>query len=352
MNNPFVFGSVVKGNQFCNRQKEIAEISRICKSNNNLILVSPRRYGKTSLIVNALEQIKLQYVLVDCYRLDSKEDFVNRLITNYLFSLKQGNIIDKVKYLSKILDIEVEFKAKIVNVKIKKFDYSSLETLIVEISKDRLIVFDEFQAVFELDKTLVSRLRGILQHINKTHIFLGSKKHLLLYLFEDQNSPFYKFGIIMPVNKIDETDWRRFIKNWFKKTKSTINDEDLSTLLEYSNNIPFYVQYLAYYFWDGINSGKDSNIIINDVLESNKYIYDDAFSKFNANQRKALIVLASENTNIFGHSILEKYKIKNAQILNKSLNALLEKGIIEKNGHYFFVDPLFERFIKNLDKSL
>lgn len=350
MNNPFVFGSVVKGEHFCNRSKEIKEIGDICKSNNNLILVSPRRYGKTSLVVNALEQNRQTYLLIDCTKLDSKEDFVNRIITKYLDTLKEGNVLERVKYFSKVLDLEFTVKTNGFEIKIRKFEYSGLEQLINEISKTHIIVFDEFQDVFEFDKTLVKRLRGILQHINKTFIFLGSKKHMILHIFEDQNSPFYKFGIIMPLNKLSESEWQKFISSWFIKSKLSLSQEEFEKIISYSNNVPFYVQYISYYVWAGKFVGKSAEKSIFELLEGSRYIYEDLFSKFPPSQRKTLSLVAQRKETIFAQDILAEYSIKTPQLLNKSLKALIDKGILEKNGVYFFVDPLFERFVQSLKK--
>ncbi len=348
MINPFVFGSVVKGPHFCNRNKEIDEITEICHSNNNLILVSPRRYGKTSLVVNALERSKIPYLLIDCTQLDSKEDFVNRILTKYLETLKEGTIIEKVKYLSKILDIEFSVKTGGFEVKVRKFEYSGLEQLLKEVTKNFVIAFDEFQDVFDFDKALVKRLRGILQLINKTTIFLGSKKHMLLYLFENQNSPFYKFGHIMSLSKLEESEWSKFILNWFQKTNVNIDQNEIAQIISNANNIPFYVQYLSYYIWEGKKTNKSVTKAIADLQETNKYVYDEIFSKLPTNQRKALKLVVAKRDNTFTQQNLADYKLKTAQVLNKSLNALIDKGILEKNGVYFFVDPLFEKFVFNL----
>jgi|GEM_PF-5745150 len=351
MDNPFIFGAVVKGENFCDREQESKDILGLCKSHNSLILISPRRYGKTSLVVNTLEKNKIPYILVDCTQLDSKEDFVRRIAQKYLETLKEGNVIEKIKYLSKVLNIEFNIKAEGFEIKVKKFEYGGFEQLLKEITKQYTIVFDEFQDVFELDKTLVQRLRGILQFIPRTHIFLGSKKHMILHIFENQNSAFYKFGHMLHLEKIPKTVWKTFIINHCKKTKVDMPEQEIEIIIDYANNIPFYVQYLAYHVWEGKKTNKSAEQVIKDQLQSNYYIYEGIFSKLPRSQRNALKIVANRKENLFAQDLLEGYQIKNAQLLNKSLNALIDKGALEKNGTYFFVDPLFERFVLNLDKK-
>lgn len=57
MSNPFKFGRVVQNRQFCNREQELKDIKSAIRSGNSLWLYSPRRFGKTSLVIRSFSQI-------------------------------------------------------------------------------------------------------------------------------------------------------------------------------------------------------------------------------------------------------------------------------------------------------
>ncbi len=348
MNNPFVFGKVVRGKDFCDRKTEIPEILNSVSSKNNLVIVSPRRYGKTSLVINALERNSIPFLFIDCSNLINENVFLERLTSTYLERLKKGDVLEKIKYLSKSVNIEYTFSVEGMSVKVAKYNDSSLDKLIRQISKDYVLVFDEFQELFVLDVNLVKRLRSVMQFIKQSFIFLGSRKHLLLYLFSDQRSSFYNFAQIMNLTKIPEHEWRLFIKAKCLKTKIKFTEEDIASILRLSEAIPFYVQYLAYHFWEEKMRAIEVSPaeIIKKIIVSNEYVYEEVYSRLTESQRKALSILVKEEDKFFSDRVLKEHNLKNPQLLNKALASLEEKGIIERNGKYQFNDPLFKQYLK------
>lgn len=353
--NPFVFGKVVRGGDFCNRKEEIQKIKGIIQSKNNLVIISPRRYGKTSLVINALERNKIPFVFIDCFSISTEEILLERLTVAYLERLKKGDMVEKIRYLSKTLNIVYTFSVEGMSIKVQRYDETSLDKLLQQISKEYMIVFDEFQELFALNSELVKRLRSILQFIEQSFIFLGSKKHLLLFLFSDQKSPFYNFASIMNLLKIPRKEWSVFIQEKTEKTGVSLRAEDIDMILEYAEEIPFYIQYLAYHFWEERARNKTifSSAIMDKILASNAYVYEEVYSRLSLSHRKALRIVGMKEAKRFSDVVLKRYDIKNPQLLNKALNALEEKGILDKNGEYHFNDPLFKHFITtfNLEKK-
>ncbi|MBI4454236.1 ATP-binding protein [Candidatus Woesearchaeota archaeon] len=354
MNNPFVFGKVVRGSNFCNRKTEIQAIIKTVSSKNNLVIVSPRRYGKTSLVINALERNNIPFLFIDCSNLINENVFLERLTSTYLERLKKGDVLEKIKYLSKSVNIEYTFSVEGMSVKVAKYNDSSLDKLIKQISKDYVLVFDEFQELFVLDVNLVKRLRSVMQFVKQSFIFLGSRKHLLLYLFSNQKSPFYNFAQMINLTKISEPEWKAFIKAKCIKTKVRLTEDDIAAILKLSEAIPFYVQYLSYHFWE--ERIRDLSInpteIIKKIISSNEYIYEELYSRLTESQRKALNILVKEEDKFFSERVLKEHNLKNPQLLNKALASLEEKGIIERNGRYQFNDPLFKQYLKFINQKV
>lgn len=91
--NPFKYGTVVGGSYFINRKKEISQIKNDLISGNNIILYAPRRYGKTSLIMEILKKLKkekVKTVYIDLsryYREDTREVRIQRSFFPHVFKI-------------------------------------------------------------------------------------------------------------------------------------------------------------------------------------------------------------------------------------------------------------------------
>lgn len=347
--NPFLFGKVVRGKNFCNRTAEMEKIKQAAHSKNSLILVSPRRYGKTSLIINALEKYQLPFLFVDCFEVQDEKSFLEKIASAYLSSLRKGDVLDKVRYLSKIVNVEYSFTIKGITVKISHYQETALRAILEEMTKKYLLVLDEFQELFVVDPSLMKKLRSVMQFLPQSVFFLGSKKHLLLYLFSDQRSPFYNFGSLLPLGKIPALEWQRFIKDKFTQSKIKITEEEIKALLEAAELIPFYVQYLCYYYWQHKKEHLLCNIpeFLEGVIHSSSYMYDELYEKLPAAQQKALQIVLHKKERIFSKHTLLEYGISSNQALHKSFTTLVEKGFLEKNGEYRFNDPLFKRYLQS-----
>ncbi len=348
--NPFLFGRVVRGKNFCNRIPEMQQLRDTAITKNNLILISPRRYGKTSLVLNALEKYNLPFLFIDCFDIIDEKTLLQKVLTAYCEALQKGDVIDKLKLFSHSLDIDYSFTTHGLRVHIRRHQDSSLQTILAQAAKKFILVFDEFQELFVVDPQLTKKLRSILQLLNQSCIFLGSKKHLLLYLFSDQKSPFYHFGSVLHLDKIPESEWTTFIAAKFKQTNTKISLEEITQLIQYAELIPFYVQYLCYYYWEKKKQSSSLSVpeFIESLTNSNSYVYEEIYTKLPLLQQKALRIVASNETKLFTQDIIDKFSLTSTQSLNKALTSLTEKGILEKNGVYRFNDPLFKLYVQNL----
>lgn len=347
MENPFAFGRVVRGENFCNRKEEMELLRRTAKAKGSLIVLSPRRYGKTSLVINALEKHKIPFIFVDCFEIATEAQFLEKVTSAYLQALQKGDVLEKLKAFSKSLHIEYSFSAEGIQVKVHRVSDEGLRVVLEEATKKHLFVLDEFQELFVANPLLVKKLRSICQFLSQSIIFLGSKKHLLLYLFTDQRSPFYNFGSLLYLQKILDSEWKLFIKEKFKGTKITITEEEIQELLLCSDLIPFYVQYLFYHYWEEKRKDKQitPSLFLERLEQSHAFIYDELYLKLAANQKKALRILLLENGKVFSGKNIVTFEMSSPQALQKALSLLCEKGILEKNGEYSFNDPLFKQYL-------
>lgn len=371
MVNPFLFGKVVKDKNFCNRTQEINYIKSLIRSGNSLWLYSPRRFGKTSLILKTFSEIdEIKTIYFDIFQIrDSKEFAVKYLnvLTQELFTWKQGvsSVLKKISHHLKNVTPTVsldQWGNPTVGVDIKpnklKQTIESILSLPQELKyKQKIcIAFDEFQEIERIDPFLKNLMRSIFQHQqNINYIFLGSKESLMNEIFSDPKSPFFQFGDKMSIDKISREDLSAYIKKMFRETKLIIKDDTIAEILKVSECHPHYTQYIAFIVWNLIyeevpQNTNFTNLWLARTIESQSDMLRTIFDQLNTNQRKILYALSDIN----GESILAndtrlKYDLPPKSTIITALKSLLHKSLILKAGNeYSFENPIFKIWINQL----
>lgn len=168
--NPFRYGQIVTGEYFTDRENEIKEISEEIISGQSIILISPRRYGKTSVVINAVNKLKLPWIKIDMQLITDELDLSNNLIRKVLSLskfekiknyLKKLRIQPAVQYDPATEEISVVFNPGEKNIKIYLEDALELsQKVATNISKRIIVIFDEFQEVRRISKDLEKKMRG------------------------------------------------------------------------------------------------------------------------------------------------------------------------------------------------
>ncbi len=372
MKNPFVYGEEVTGYAFWNRTQEVQELARDIHNGQNVIIFSARRYGKTSLIKTVLEKVRKEGVLmvyVDLYPAISKEKFVEiyaKAISRSLGKPSQ-KILDTVKRLfpkliPKIVirgEGEAEFE----------FDYEprdvfkgSLPDLLnavqkraKEEKKEACVAFDEFQEIANYsDDEVEKEMRTAFQsHRDVSYIFLGSKKHLFGRIFQDPNRPFYKSGKHMPLARLPVEEVKKHVKAKFSLGKITVTSDVLSLIAEKGGGHPYYTQLLCHILWDECLdkkeiSSQDVATALDKMLKRESEVYETILDKLAQKQKSLLAALSSEpEAQIFSSSFLSRYRLGNPSSVQKALQLLIEKDILDREGDSIvFQDPFFALWLQ------
>ena len=240
METPFVFGKIATDKNFTDREQETVTLVEHFKSLINTIIVSPRRWGKSSLVNKAagiaMEQDdKLRICHIDLFNVRNEEHFYSMLAQKVISatSSKWDETIDVVKrFFSRLSpkltigtdpmnEVSVDFEMKdVVNNPDEVLDLAE------KIAKDKglkiVVCIDEFQNISEFDNPdyFQKKLRSHWQqHQNVAYCLYGSKRHMMLEVFTDSSKPFYKFGNLMFLNKIETPFLVSFFKERFVDTK-------------------------------------------------------------------------------------------------------------------------------------
>ena len=203
--NPFKFGTVVDGTYFTDREDELEKISSYINSENHLILISPRRFGKTSLIRKIVNESEGIYIFLDMQIVLSAEDFASQLLKRVyrIYPVQKLKSFIKSFRLIPVVNINPVTGEPEISFKPGSKELSPLEdvlNLIEKLGTDKkkiIMVLDEFQDIYRIDRGLDRFLRSVMQnhrHIN--YIFMGSSESMIREIFEKKRFPVLPFWYI------------------------------------------------------------------------------------------------------------------------------------------------------------
>ncbi len=369
----FIYGVAVEGDNFTDRVKETNRLKSDFENGQNVILISPRRMGKTSLVKKVQSLINTDTTIVvymDIYDCRSEYDFYNRLATSVLkqTSGKTELILQNIKDFLIRLNPSISFGSDpnnefSISLGITPKEYSAEEILELpekiakKINKHIVICIDEFQQIGEFADSLSiqKKMRGVWQlQSNVSYCLFGSKKHMLSSMFQNKKMPFYQFGDIVFLQAISTEDWIPFIRNKFKEKNIEISDELIRKICSSVDNQSSYVQQLA---WNVMLNAENEvteetvEVAINDMLSQNTLLFMQQIEGLTSYQMNFLKAISDGVHNDFtSQKILSSYELGAKSNIMRIKNVLIHKELIEKTSEgIFFTDPIFKLWMKRIN---
>ncbi len=356
--NPFKFGTIVDGTYFTDREDEISKISSYINGENHLILISPRRFGKTSLIRKVISDSGRRFIYLDLQLVISTEDFASQLLKRiyriFPFQKLKG-YIKTFRIIPSFIMNPVTGEAEI-SFRPGSEDLAPLEDVMNMIDKlgiaDKkiIIVLDEFQDIFRINSGLDRMLRSVMQsQKNITYILLGSNESMIRNIFEKKSSPFYRFGSLMTLPKISAEKFLMFLGERFSKIadKYEIISE---AILAISDSHPYYTQQLAFTVWELlVRSGFTTEIVeiaADDIVQSHDNDYERLWNNLNRTDMTILTGMTDSSLSPLTDGFSRLYGTGAVSTVFSSLQRLVQRGMLIKEGSvYKFDDPFFRRWI-------
>jgi hypothetical protein len=216
--------------------------------------------------------------------------------------------------------------------------------------KKIIVVLDEFQDIFRIDKTLDRFLRSVMQnqrHIN--YIFMGSGESMIREIFEKKSSSFYRFGTLMTLGKIDKDKFTLFLKEKFAE----ITDKSIELsqeILGITDSHPYYTQQLASTVWELlVRSGFFAGIVetaANEIVQSHDNDYERLWNNFNRTDMMVLNGMSESDITPLSDEFSRLFGTGASSTVFSALQRLTHKGIILKEGSVYYIDdPFFKRWI-------
>lgn len=368
--NPFIFGKAAEGSFFTDRAEDAKRLTANLTHGINTILISPRRWGKTSLVKKVLAEIDrpdIKTVFIDIFQCKSEYDFYHAFATNVIkqTSSKFDEWVEMAKTFLSNISPKFSFGSDPMNDFSLSFEWNpkdNTETDILQLPEKiaqkknihLVVCLDEFQQMADFSDSVKfqKKLRSVWQHQqNVTYCMFGSKKHLMENIFNDKSMPFYKFGDMMFLKKIPTEEWVPFICAKFHKTGKSISAEQATQICEATDNLSSYVQHLAWVVWyksGKVVTNKDISSSIDDLMEQNKVFFQREVEQLSELQLNFLRALANGVTTGFSRKeVIKKYRLESSANVQSVKRALLKKGLIDVDGHIIsFNDSLFKLWLK------
>lgn len=373
MNTPFIYGRLAKSENFTNRVSERKILENNFCGLINTIIISPRRWGKTSLVRAVSEELKeknseLLICHVDIFNCKTEEQFLRNYANAILhvgYSAWEEFIGGARKFLSRFVPnitfsdmgktYEIAFGVDLKENKLSLDEIIDLPQKIAEEKNKKIVVcIDEFQNINEYTDSLAFQriLRSHWQlHDNVCYCLYGSKRHLLMDIFTNTDMPFYKFGDLFFLQKIDRDDWIEFISERFEATGKEISSEMCGSIADTMQNHPYYIQQYSQQIWlrtETVCSKEILNQSLDAILSQMSLLFANIIDNLSARQVSFLNAITDGETNFSSKDVLKKYNLGTSANIKNLRNSLLEKNIIDilPQKQIVLQDPAFEIWLK------
>jgi len=371
MKTPFVFGRIAKDENFTDREVETNHLAGNFRSLINTIIISPRRWGKSSLVERAAgmavkKDKSLRICRIDLFSIRSEEQFYVILATEVLrsASTKWEEAVESARKFLKQVVPKITLNADPANEFSLSFDWAEIkknpdeildlaEKIVTRKKLKMVVCIDEFQNIGEFDDPLFfqKRLRSHWQkHQNVSYCLYGSKRHMMLDVFTNPSMPFYKFGDLIFLEKIDTVSWTIFISERFSSTGKSITGTDAQMIVKLADNHPYYVQQLAQQAWLRTVRTCDGDTVkqaFRSIIEQLSLLFATITETITTNQLNLLRALVAGETALSSHEVLLKYGLISSANVNRSRKSLIEKEILDnKAGVITFQDPMYRNWLE------
>lgn len=364
--NPFLLSGYQSPELFCDRQIETNLLISNASNGINTTLLSIRRMGKTGLLYHSLQQLQHKKkgfgIYVDIFDTENLRDFINRLATAMLQTFPQKHSFWKItmaflKQLRPVISYDELTGSPQVTLDYaqpKQYEYTLQGMLSFLEKQNKLIVIaiDEFQQITQYpEKNMEAMLRTYIQKLkNVRFIFSGSSPHLLAEMFHQTKRPFFASTQSIELNEIPKHEYHKFIQFQFEKNKRKIDEKAIEFILHFSKQHTYYTQALCNNIY-AKNIKKitleEAQLAASQLLKQNESIYFQYRTMLTSNQWTMLKAIAKEGKmhQPNAKKIAQKYQIGPASVIQRSLEALLNKEMIyskqDENGKYYCVYDCF-----------
>ena len=372
--NPFRYGALALDEAFTDRARELAELKADILNGQDVVIFAPRRYGKSSLVWRVQQELRRRRVLVahvDLMTTPTKEKLAEKLaetihenVASVLYRARE-KALAAFRGLRVTPTVTIDPDGASVSFAFEpgraRADVDAtlerLFTLPGELGAERgrkvALVLDEFQEIVEIDPDLPKLMRAVFQvQPEVSHVYLGSKRHMMRRIFNDENEPFWRSAKQMELTVIEPAHFAPFIAERFRASHKTIDDAAVQAILELTGGHPYATQELCYFAWESTAarataSTTDVDEALAAVLRAEHAHFSLLWEGASAGQRLLLEALAREPGRPYTEDYRQRHRLPPPTNVQKALNALIRREVIAKraDGAYGIAEPFLAQWI-------
>ena len=374
MQNPFRYGAKVTGGAFYDRREIKSSMLNVIDGCNNVVLYGPRRYGKSSLVAEIIEELSEKGVIcvyMNMMEVASLSDFIigyTRLVTSKVSSIASvlRQFAGAFKRIRPVLGLDQEDKPELsLSFSVSKPGAGELREALDLPAKlypkgsRMVIVLDEFQEVAELGlgNEFERVMRSVIEnHSDISYVFLGSKTHMMKRMFSKPSRPFYRsaqsFSLGLP--PFDES--RDFLIARFESVGIELSASVAEKMVKLSGNVPYYLQALGSWVFRSVSECGGNAVKESDVDEGYMRMYEvekdlceTRFRQMPESQRLVSRALAVEPVGVFSAEYRARHYLPTLSTVSTAVRRLTAESQIDSvDGVYRIIDPLFECYLRKI----
>jgi AAA+ ATPase superfamily predicted ATPase len=371
--NPFRFGALALDEAFADRKSELAELQSDALAGQDVVVLAPRRLGKSSLIWRASQNLIKKRALVahvDLMTTPTLDRFAEKLaqsihedLASAAFRARERLRVFQGLRVNPTVTVNPEdgslsfsFSAAASPADLAATTERLLE-LPGQIAGERqrkvVLVLDEFQEVLDIDPGLPRLMRSVFQRQPEVaHLYLGSRRHTMERIFTDDNEPFWRSAKRMELGPIAPEHFRPFIASRFRDTAVEIEQPAIDLILEITGGHPYATQELCYFLWQRAASEagateEQARAALADVLRSEDSHFTVVWDRATSHQRVLLQALAGEP----GHPLSSDYRrrrgLPSAASVQRALGSLEQSELVARErGRAWISEPFLAEWLR------
>jgi hypothetical protein len=368
LGNPFTIKVIHDPDDFCNRIDEIQKLMNYAENNTNMVLFSPRRYGKTSLarlVQKNLNQKGFITLYIDLFGLTSIDNIAGRITKGvyqgiHAHKTLMKRALDTIKTFRPVMrpgeeGISISVEAATQNTFGADLLDRTMEDLgkfIAGSSKKVNIVFDEFQEITKVgDSTIEGLLRAHIQGHQASYFFIGSRRRVLLEMFNQKRRPFFQSAVNVQLNLLPHEEVVAFIQKKFEAGGKKCSLPLANKIAEFVSDHPYYTQKLSLFVYDTAArsiKNEDLDAGYKTLLADESYVFETIVQSLAPQQIALLKAIARDSSkSVLSTQYMKKHGLKSIGGVQAALRKLTVLDYVEKNkeGIWKIVDPVFEQWL-------
>ena len=373
--NPFRFGALALDEAFADREAEVAELVADVGNGQDVVVLAPRRYGKSSLVWRAVQELDAAGVLVaevDLMTTPSKEKLAERLARSIFDNV--ASVIERareaalapfrglrIQPIVTVNPVDGSFGFSFAGARRREDIDATLERLLelpAELGAARgrrvALVIDEFQEIVTLDPGLPKLLRSVFQRQPEVaHVYLGSRRHVMERIFNDENEPFWRSAKAVELGVIAPERFAPFIAERFDGTGKGVEAATIDWVLAETGGHPYATQELCYFLWEETAAGStaaaaEAERAVAAVVRSEHAHFSLLWEGASGAQKLVLGALAVDGP---GHPFAAEYRrlhgLPPATNVQRALRTLVDRElVVGEGGAYSIAEPFLAEWIR------